>query len=492
MTVEEFKLRAQLFAFKILVRTLAGAGAYGLLARFCLRYAFEIKDGQRRKASRSVNPAIRATVLVLDYDRFRGDIDLFSQAADIRIVGVSWSLLLYLLSAYVHNPTEKEIRARVSELGIRWDFAGAQPGSKIYKSRERYRAFLRKFLPKLFQLMNADVIMNSDFRYRREADIVRVAAELGYAHICYYREAMYMVPAYYHHAVARHEIFGPFNGFMIAVQNAVTKKMFLEARMAPPGKIVVRGCPRMDALADRVRNPSTRRDGGKQIAYFSAPYGSERKDLSLKPFDMIRTARKVVRALAEIARDNPNIRVVLKIKDMHAKGPTGGQVAIFEKEIAAVAEPSRRLDNIEFVTDRFAAHDVLAESDVVCAMQSTVVLEAAALGKPVILPHLRELQEQDGAEEVLMYRECRHLFDVPNDVEELKRTVMERLRKPDVDPDIMRERSKTFEEYVSSLNGGATEKSLDLIRMAARTTHANLGRMIDAASGNYAGGRVSV
>lgn len=101
-------------------------------------------------------------------------------------------------------------------------------------------------------------------------------------------------------------------------------------------------------------------------------------------------------------------------------------------------------------------------------MQSTVVLEAAVAGKPVILPHFREMCEREGSEQVLMYQDYRDLFDVPDDAADLKRMVMERLANPQIDEETMCRRRAMFEAHVSPLTGEATDVSLDLIRSLAR------------------------
>ena len=186
------------------------------------------------------------TILVLDVDRFRGDIEIFSKDKNLRFLTISWSLLKYMLSCYIEEPTTSEKKLNNLGTGFRSKFRMSKPGSKIYKGRTEYRNFLANFLPLLFNKFRINVIMNSDFRYRREADICLVASKLGLSHICYYREALYISPAQYNSAVLRHKEYGYFTGKYIAVQNKVTKKMFLESGIATSHQIKIRGCPRMD------------------------------------------------------------------------------------------------------------------------------------------------------------------------------------------------------------------------------------------------------
>lgn len=460
MSIDERIDRLWMFAFKMAWRTLAFVRAYPLLRLLCLRYMVEIVNGARRPLSFERSARAKYTLLVLDYERFRGDVDIFSRAADMRVVTVSWNLLRYMLASYIYWPTSDEERSLHVGRMARTDFALARPGSKLYAGRERYRSFLRRFLPQLFDGLGIDVVMNSDFRYRREADLTRVANELGYPHICYHREAMYSVPSYYYLAVERHLIFAPFYGRIIAVQNAVTRKMFLESGMTEPDKIIIRGCPRMDDFLKKIQTLSFSGKRTQQIAYFSAPSGAQRNDWST--VDFFSTSLAVVRTLVELAREDRSLRVVLKMKDMHI-----GQVGAMTAVINEVAGSEHGMPNVVFETGRMAAHDVMLASDVVCAMQSTVALEAAIAGKPVILPHFRKLREEREADQVLMYQECRDLFDVPDDAEDLKRIIRRRLADPTVDEKIMVRRRALFEEHVSPLIGNATEISQRLIRAVA-------------------------
>ncbi len=360
-------------------------------------------------------------------------------------------------------PSDSEVAQLPKDTTARVEFHRAGTQSKIARQRERYRAFLRHFLPEFFGGLNIDIVMNSDFRYRREADLVRIASECGYGHICYYREALYIVPAHYTLAVQRHRAFAPFFGDVIAVQNEITKQMFLESGISTPDRIQVRGCPRMDGFAENVSLGQTNaKKRKKQIVYFSCPRGAQLEDI--RTFDFFSTTQQVVRALFELAKDDPDLHIVIKMKEMHISL----QLDEMRQELHRIAGSEKGLPNVEFETGRMAAHDLIRQSDIICAMQSTTVLEAAIAGKPVILPHFKEMREREGAGQVLMYQEYYGLFDVPDNSEHLKAIILDRLSRPKIKSVVMKGRRALFEKYVSPLNGGATQMSLDMIRETAR------------------------
>lgn len=240
----EFKERARAALFGIVIRTADFLSLHRLLAQLCVYYVREIHDGNEIKFASGRTGEAKVTILILDALRFRGDVDILSKVPDLRILSVSWGLLRYLMAAYIYLPTNVEVAA--TTLNMREEFAKAGPGSAIFSQREKSRDFLRKFLPHFLALLNVDVVLNSDNRYRREADFTRIAVELGYKHICSYREALFTVPAIYQLGLERNQALRPFYGNLISVQNEVTRQMMIEAKLTDPEKIIVSGCMRMD------------------------------------------------------------------------------------------------------------------------------------------------------------------------------------------------------------------------------------------------------
>lgn len=471
MKWDERKDRLKILAFKAFVRALDYAGAHRVLAQICSRFVTEFSDGKHKKISDFNGYETQTTVLVLDFKRFRGDVEILAHEDSIRVLSISSGFLHYLLASFLRQPTIKEELA-LSKNGTsrRLEFGLARQGSVIFEQRQLYRSFLRKFLPPFFKKLGVDVVLNSDLRFRREVDIARIASELGYPHICYFREAMYIVPAIYDKGVIRYKKLAPFHGDVIAVQNEVVGAMLLESGMAAKNQIMVRGCPRMDALLSRLSiSTETKKTKTRQIAFFSWPRHVPLQDGT--KFNLFDTALDVVRTLIELAKGDPSLHIILKIKDQHMKGSGQGQIAGFKKVIRDVVGNEDGLPNVEFVTNRMGTHDVILSSDIICAMQSTVVLEAAIAGKPVVVPHFSSLIETSGADQTLMYSEYRKLFDVPTDAKHMKKLLLERLENPEIDVGLDEQRLAVFERYVSPFDGTATKTMLDLV-----WAHGNSGR----------------
>lgn len=453
MNLDEVKDRLKIYLFSAFVRAVDFVGAFGVLTKFVLRYVEVVDKGEKSPYNEDFDQR-KKTILVLDYQRFRGDVDIFSEDDRLRILVISWGVLRYLLTSFVYEPTRAEILARQSPVGIRWDFAKAAPGSKIHKQRTKYRKFLNKFLPLLLNRMRVDLVMNSDFRYRREADITAVASKHGFPHICYYREAMYIVPAYYDLAVDRHRDFGKFQGDMIAVQNSITKQMFVESGFASEAMIEVRGCPRMDKYIEQVRRIDVQKIH-KRIAFFSCPKGGQLKDLSY--FEFMSNTLEVIDALTRFALAHPDVEVVFKMKDMHLD-----QLKQIKQQISTVIR-DRKVCNIRIVTDRMGAQDLLLSSDVVIAMQSTVVLEAAIAKRLVILPHFDAMSSKFGADQILMYSDMYDLFERARDGDDLQEKIARFYSNGGIGIENYNRIIAEFEKHVSSMDGQSSARSIDML-----------------------------
>ena len=122
----------------------------------------------------------------------------------------------------------------------------------------------------------------------------------------------------------------------------------------------------------------------------------------------------------------------------------------------------QEISNIQ-VDPYLNVHDLLFEADVFCGLNTSALLEAAIAEKPVIIPYFKEIQKTKYDEKVF-FKECFHLFDVAESMEELESIIIHRLNNPGIDEKIMEGRKTVFESYVSSLNGDATEKCVSLIK----------------------------
>jgi hypothetical protein len=124
-------------------------------------------------------------------------------------------------------------------------------------------------------------------------------------------------------------------------------------------------------------------------------------------------------------------------------------------------DPKRLPPNLH-VDPTLDAQEVILKSSVVLALNSTTQLEAAVAGLPVIMPYFKDMRGEAAGENV-KFKEHTDLFDVPDTPEELMELVLRRLEDPTIAPGVMEKRRALFAQLVSSLDGGAAERYLDLL-----------------------------
>ena len=76
--------------------------------------------------------------------------------------------------------------------------------------------------------------------------------------------------------------------------------------------------------------------------------------------------------------------------------------------------------------------------------------------------------------EKVFIKDCFHLFDIAESVEDLESMILNRLKNPAIDREIMEGREAMFERYVSSLNCDATEKHVSLIKRVVADNQINI------------------
>jgi hypothetical protein len=154
----------------------------------------------------------------------------------------------------------------------------------------------------------------------------------------------------------------------------------------------------------------------------------------------------------------PELDVIIKPK----RKVSGSQKPIL---IEPLKDPSVELEKIPnlIIRSDLDLHDLFPDSDVVCGLNTSALLEAAVIGLPVIIPYFKDLQNPKYDKRVF-YKDAFDLFDIARDVKELESLILKRLHNPMIDKNVMEGRNAMFEKFVSSLQGDATEKYIECIK----------------------------
>ncbi|HJP21512.1 MAG TPA: hypothetical protein QF861_08135 [Alphaproteobacteria bacterium] len=270
----------------------------------------------------------------------------------------------------------------------------------IAADKAAYRAFAKQVMARLLAKFGFAAVITANFAYYAEREVGAALEQLGVPFIVLDKEGR--------KSPGRAEFFreiyrrrrGPFAGRRILACNDIEKSILLDAGIVTPERLTVTGMPRFDRIHRWRRRVAGRRREGqapRQVLFFSfsaksglpriarklgfgvpgglEPFADERDDWN---WDELLAACH--RAAVTLARENPEIHVVVKSKG------TSVEVRAMEASIAAAGP---RPDNLVTVAGGDPL-ELILQSDAVFGFNSTALFEALAAGKPLVVPRFAE------------------------------------------------------------------------------------------------------
>jgi len=107
-------------------------------------------------------------------------------------------------------------------------------------------------------------------------------------------------------------------------------------------------------------------------------------------------------------------------------------------------------------------HNLILGSDVICALQSSTVIESAISGKPVILPVFTKYRKTDNFND-FTWKNYLDIFNVANDKGHLKKLIMHLMENQYVGDDILNKRKKVFKSFFNDTRGESLYKYVKTI-----------------------------
>jgi hypothetical protein len=161
-------------------------------------------------------------------------------------------------------------------------------------------------------------------------------------------------------------------------------------------------------------------------------------------------------SFVHLAKKHPEVDFVVKPrpKDMHEK--------TLWDIINETGIDLSKLKNYTVEPDA-DVHDLIINSDVIIALNSTTVVEAAIAGKRVIFPLFYNYKETNNFND-FVWKNDLDLFDVAESAEELKSLVLEGLKNPEISENVMDGRRELFKKCFSDVEGVALGRYMEIIR----------------------------
>jgi hypothetical protein len=430
--------------------------------------AFIIKRSKSKHNS-PIRNSDKITILALNGSKFRGDLECLSQVNNFRILTIYNNMWQTMLVYYFMK--KRKIYS--------YAFINAEDDSDIGRCRNKINIFFDGFISALLKLIKIDCVITVNYRYLEDLPWVMHFEENGIPHICLFREGLCVVDRFFDSQVGINRRFKGYPVTHIIVHNMSCRDTFLKSGFATEAQVSVCGALRMDNLLKLVNSGNgdlKHRRKRVLLIYFPSDYhlfGKEELSVNDKFSD---NAHKYRYAAEGIWPRRNDLYVDLHMSLLH--------LAMKFPEVDFVIRPKREdiinsWEEYKKVVDESGIdlskwknytvepdadfHDLIVNSDVIIALQSTAVLEAAIAGKSVIFPLFYGYKETKLINS-LHWRDHLDLFDIAESADEMESIIVRRLGKLEISKEIMEGRRRLFEEYFSDLEGVALGRYVDKIK----------------------------
>jgi len=410
------------------------------------------------------NNTQKPTILALNPDRFRGDLQCLANSGEFRVLKVPFQWQTRVLALF----WTKQLRQEFDLV----KYYNPEGDPLITKIQYELRSFLRKFLPSLYTHLKVDCVIGAAIHYKQDYDWGLVSDEIGVPYVVLHRENLVTAPGHIKHNHDRFGKMGTFKGSHIIVQNDVMRDVIIRSGFTTAEKTSALGALRMDDYIKRIRRSADRKSANlgqkrKMVVLFSFHHGTGMLGVFQKKNQNVAWAEEsdfgwkglfnhVHTAIAQLAVEHSEVDFVIKPKW------GGSWIEKIDSVLLENGIDQSKLGNLT-ITAEVDAHDLILASDVLCGFGSTALLEAAIAGKPVIVPYFDEVSDPKYADYV-QFRNELDIFDVAHSIDDFKELIVRRLSCPDISDDCMERRYAVFEKYVSSMNGDALGKYVRIMK----------------------------
>ena len=393
----------------------------------------------------------KLNLLFLSIEMFRSDDEILSKNRNINLFSISEKWLNIFYAIFYGKSKENN--------SLRYAYSTNPPDFYI-KKREKYQDFLNKVFESLLKKYKFDFIIGADYRYHSNIDWGIVAEKKKIKWVIFNRENLFACEKLYESLLNnRFAKLEYFPGTRIIVHNEITKKAFLESKFVKQSKkIKVLGCMRMDNLHKKL-NQKDKQKKKKLVTLFSFKY----KTLGRSYLSIF---NKTHQAVVLFAKKNPEIDVVIKPKIEFVNKSLWYD--FYQRAMSEISLNANEIKNLSILPDA-DPQDLILNSKFTIGLNSSVVLESAVSGIPVIIPYFNELRKKECENEIYFkgYLDC---FDTPKSYKQLLEIMQMRLDNDKIPNRIQIKRLKLFESYMGKFDQRITEryiKELQSLRKAS-------------------------
>ena len=412
----------------------------------------------------------KITILAINADKFRGDPECLAQVSKFRVLTMDGKWARRLITAF----TDKKPSLN--------KYMNAEVGDELYGLKEKIDLFFGGLLSSLSMFIKIDCIISHHYVYFADWPWVMNFAKRGIPYILIFREGIAMMDRGCDGLVERHRNYKGYPVMHVVTNNKRCKETFVESGFVDDSHASAYGALRMDYLQKQItagngRPISKCKNRKKRVTLFFFDYrqslfGKEKLAEDEERFRSKYSYTEVIWphrvdlfrdlhvSIIRLAMKLPDVDFVIKFKPeaIVKRDDSWGEYLRIVNE-AGIDLSKLRNYTVEFNVN---THDLILNSDVIIALQSSTAVESSVAGKPVILPLFYNYKESKNFND-FFWRNHLDLYDVAESADELEVLVKKRLKNPEIDERIMRGRRNLFKDCFSNLDGGALRKYSEII-----------------------------
>lgn len=418
------------------------------------------------------------TVLAFDPDRWTQDLLALAKVANIRIYTVPFSVSTRIHTLFFGT----DPMPGIADYFLITDAA-------ILARREAQTRYATAVLRYLKRWLKLDCAANPAIHYIVDFPWMRGGETAGVPFVTAHKEFTVLDDRQVRERIDRwkNRYRFKFLGTRLAMTNAIAEKLFVEADVAPLSKVTRTGLLRFDNLL-RTSAPAAPRDP-VTVTLFSFGHLTGPFDSKAEPHGHYFTKhdddgfvdlfKDTHVAFAEIARANPHAQFLIKPKNVERWWIEKIEWAVEE----GLGVPLSAIPNCRVVADQ--APDLIRRSVAAIGLNSTVVLETAALDRDLIMPIFAEAAGKYA--DKVYFPHFRDVFSVASSRAELSEMLTrvlrgERLKVPA--PDRL---NAMLDEYVGNHDGHSAERLAAVLHDVVRGRQSLQSEITPMAADNAAG-----
>lgn len=404
----------------------------------------------------------RLRIVALDADRFRPDLDNLCRHPKVELFELAPTAM-----DKVNGLFFSELEARLPKSKRSPKLFDTDP--EHLTARRKLEEFLAPVLQMLADQTGIQGFISCGVYYRRNASWESAALKAGLTYFCLHKETFCDPAVVDTHIPEIENIWRTFNGSRLFVVSRNFQQMLKKVNYFDPERTTIVGFPRFDGIYREVaegRLPAPRR----KVTLFSFAHRSGRVDFPdrtnfSKTGDLgfVRLFDNLHAAMARLAVRNPDIEVVIKLKWMGDDWEDLTRKAV----VAGTGRSVEEIPNL-VVTDQTPAQNLMRDSAVVVSFNSTTVIEAKQMKRPVVLPIFDEARDKYFDTNVYFkdHFDSFVVADSPDDlIEKVEELLAEKKGVSAADSDMT---EQFISDYIGFYDGRATDRVVEAMQTDIR------------------------